>query len=155
MSTESVEQQRSSAGRVERIPVSDGLYRQLLGGPADPPSHNAAPSSTTDPDIVTSPLRADGLAPCTGLMFMIGVGDTPFTPVNPAGFVVTVWIRNPITRTWGDSTPIQVPVNRWVKTFDFNGGDLYFQFAPADFTPRVGLGAAGVSYQVDVHLVEL
>jgi hypothetical protein len=147
--TPPLEHGHTSAGRILRFNMSD---HQLP--PVNPvvastagPVISALP---TRPDIVTSPLRADGQTPTTGLMFMltalVGAGsESSAEPTDPDGFIVTVWVRNPVNAQWGDTQAIQVPFGEWVRTFDFNGGDLYFQFAGFD----------DASNFLDLHLVEL
>jgi hypothetical protein len=144
-----VDDQRQSAGHVQRLLVTNAL--------SSPPNvHVDEPRSYTDPDVVTSPLRADGQAPATGLSFMFtsdGVSDdTAGLEATTAGFTVTVWIRNPITGHWGKTAPISLRLNEWAVTFDTNGGDLYFQFDPLSFL-NGDLG--GMHAYLDVHVVEL
>jgi hypothetical protein len=154
-----VEQQRASAGRVFKV-----LTATHANPPTDPtwvPAVGLTPASTTPattPDVTTSPLRADGSAPCSGLMFMlknpsIGVFYGAL-PEAPEGFIVTVYVRNPVTDQWGSTGEIQIPYDEWWRTFDFNGGDLYFQIGGVAVPP---VGAVGINRPsaVDVHLVEL
>jgi hypothetical protein len=149
MSTQPIEHQHTSAGRVIRLNM--GLHEFA---PVDPivattggPVVSASP---TEPDIVTSPLRADGLVPTSGVMFLfkelVGAGsDGSAEPNDPSGFLVTVWVRNPVNSQWGNTDPLRVPFNQWIRTFDFNGGDIYFQITDFDDADNF----------LDVHVVEL
>jgi hypothetical protein len=159
MSTPSVEQQRSSAGRTERIHIleNDAVPQasQHLNPPVNPPGTGLAPM--TDPDMATSPMRADGLAPTTGLAIAIHKplaavhGTTGLEPTTAAGFTLTVWVRDPVTRWWAKTTPFSIPYGQWFRTFDLNGGDLYFQFDVSTFA-AAGPGMTGA---IDVTVVEL
>lgn len=139
----SVDQQRTSAARCAHVVVGD-----LPNGDLYHP-HTLAPTKDTIPDLVTSPLRADGLAPCSGLMICLtyaaDVSAAPPVPADPVvGFTVTVWIRDPVVRTWGRTAAFTTPGGEWFSTRDFNGGDLFFQIT----------GAAGQG-SLFVHVVEL
>jgi hypothetical protein len=118
MSTDSFDQQRTSAGRVTRIQSA---------------FHHDPPAADTEPDVVTSPVRADGLLPTTGIMVCLKLPTLApaAAPATTDGFDVTIWIRNPATLQWGDTVTFQTPGDQWLRTFDFNGGDLYFQIDQA------------------------
>jgi hypothetical protein len=143
--TPASEQQHISAGRAIRLKIDE---------------HQSSPDEPlagdlTQPDLTTSPLRADGQAPAMGFMFMFKQPQETAAPVNftpavatvPAtGFTVNVWVRNPTTGRWGSSAQFSVPYDAWFSTFDTNGGDLYWQIAFAS--------VASGNY-IDVEVVEL
>jgi hypothetical protein len=86
-------------------------------------------AQSTEPDVVTSPLRADGLGPCTGIMWMLQPPPTGYTaaqPVDPAGFAVTVYLQDPVSRRWGRAGQVTAAYGVWYRTFDCNGGPLYW-----------------------------
>jgi hypothetical protein len=145
------EQQHTSAGRTIRLDVDPHAV-----APVDPiVLGTAGPviQAGTPPDFVTSPMRADGLTPTSGVMFTLkspanGIPGQPAAEaIDPAGFLVTVWVRDSVTRNWAATSQIQVPYDEWVSSFDFNGGDLYFQLGGVDNT---GVGAI-----IDIIVVEL
>lgn len=131
--TAKTEQQATSAGRAVRIQTA---------------THAAAPTDGaggTSPDIVTSPVTPGGL-PMTGLMLLLKAPTFGAAATSvAAGFQVVIWIRNPITYQWGATAQFQTPVDTWFSTFDFDGGELYFQIVAASVT-----GAGGI----DISVVE-
>jgi hypothetical protein len=127
MKATATEKQHTSTARPVLI-----IFHTHANPPADDtPDGGEDPS--TEPDISTSPLRADGLDVAKGFAFMITSGPTSNTlaapPAAPAGYTVKVWIREPVTRRWGLALSDSVPLRKWVSTHLFNGGDLYFQIS--------------------------
>lgn len=107
-------------------------------------THLVAPvDGTTVPDVVTSPVNVAG-APTSGLQLMIkaptfGTAAT-FTG---AGFTVTVYVRNPVTKQWGSTAAFTMAFGEWWATGDFEGGELFFL-----------LGAVNVAGGIDFHVLE-
>jgi len=155
-----IDQQHSSAGRAIGIRVSGNTAPAPTLDHAKPPTDLSVSSDggagATEPDIVTSPLRADGQAPCTGFMLMLKsvgglvLGFPALVPATAAGFTMTIWVRNPVTRQWGKTASFSILYDTWMRSFDFNGGDLYFQVDVASTT----LAANAFGF-MDIHVVEL
>jgi hypothetical protein len=151
MKSSATEKQHTSAARPVLIVFhshADPPNDDTPDGGGDPDDSSSPPP--TDPDISTSPMRADGLAEATGFAFMLQSGPSSDTlaapPSAPAGYVVKVWIRDPVTRRWGLALSTQIPLRKWFSTHDYNGGDLYFQITGS---------TDDTNSRAVVHLVEL
>ena len=89
-----------------------------------------APTANTEPHVRMSPKAPVGLE-TTGFFFGLvqpAVGGA--TPIA-AGFTITVWVRNPVTKHWFAFQSQSVGYNQAWVTFDVDAAELYFQIAAA------------------------
>jgi hypothetical protein len=90
----------------------------------------------TPPTFELGPTNPGG-ALTTGMWFMLKrsgyqpdlrFDETPAEPVSP-GFLVTIWIRDPVTRRWGACETFTADYDQIWVTWDLSPAQIYVQIA--------------------------
>jgi hypothetical protein len=128
--------------------------RTNTDGIKNAPNNGSGVFSGTAPHLTMSPVTPTGL-PTMGaqlsISLQLGGIKSPAVPVA-TGFIVTVWVRNPITYTWRKMSPMTFATagasdtDVFFVTEDLDASEIYFQVAAA---------SVSVDGFIDFTLVEI